>query len=97
MSRQHPSTPPLSLIQQWKEEWESFTHVGNMPTGSNLLDYIAIQAAHWGADQVLDTLSEMELKRLFWQESQKACDGYSEVADSCRRTMERLQKLEAHP
>jgi hypothetical protein len=47
----HPITPPLSLMQQWKEEWECFTHVENIPTGSNRLAYIAARAAQWGYEQ----------------------------------------------
>jgi hypothetical protein len=55
---EHPITPPLSLMQQWEEEWECFTHVENIPTGSNRLAYIATRAAQWGADEELEACCE---------------------------------------
>ncbi len=45
-------------MQQWEEEWECFTHVENIPTGSNRLAYIATRAAQWGADQELEACCE---------------------------------------
>jgi hypothetical protein len=62
---EHPITPPLSLMQQWEEEWECFTHVENIPTGSNRLAYIAAQAAQWGADQELEACCGLLIQQGF--------------------------------
>ena len=49
MTEQHPITPPPELVEQWKDEWENST-----TNGPNRLQYIASQAARWGADQELE-------------------------------------------
>ena len=46
MTKQHPITPPPDeLVEQWREE--------NL-TPKNLANYVATQAARWGADQELE-------------------------------------------
>ena len=52
MSTEHPITPPTGLMQQWAAEW----HEGSCT--QELLEYIATQAARWGADQELEACCE---------------------------------------
>jgi hypothetical protein len=48
MANQHPVTPPLKLVQEWREE------AAHRQYGSTEADeLIAEQAAQWGADQQL--------------------------------------------
>ena len=50
MTKQHPITPPPDkLVEQWREE--------NL-TPENLANYVATQAARWGADQELQACCE---------------------------------------
>lgn len=49
MGKQHPITPPPSLVGQWLTEAAEL----HLLTPSNL-DYLATQAAQWGADQELE-------------------------------------------
>ena len=54
MTDQHPIiTPPPELVQQWEQDWHhsKVKHVELMP-------YIAVQAAQWGADQELEACCE---------------------------------------
>lgn len=53
MTDQHPTTPPSELVQQWLDEWMTNVLPGTAP------QYIAIQAARWGADE-LERLQELE-------------------------------------
>jgi hypothetical protein len=46
----HPITPPPELIRKWNEE------AATAPMADQR--YIAIQAAHWGADQELEACCE---------------------------------------
>ena len=50
----HPITPPPELVQQWEQDWHhsKVKHVELMP-------YIAVQAAQWGADQELEACCEL--------------------------------------
>ena len=45
-----PITPPPKLVRQWDDEWFD----GREATPDGELDYIATQAARWGADQELE-------------------------------------------
>ena len=47
MSNQHPITPPPELVQQWREE----SSTGELHFSPQ---YLATQAARWGADMELD-------------------------------------------
>ena len=49
MTDQHPITPPPELLDQWLAEWASNDEV----TGPQV-EYVATQAARWGADQELE-------------------------------------------
>jgi len=53
MTDQHPITPPPELVEQWTNQWHQVQvkHV-------ELEDFVAIQAAHWGADQELEACCE---------------------------------------
>ncbi len=61
-------------MQQWEEEWECFTHVETIPTGSNRLAYIAAQAARWGADQELEACCAWIPKLTPWDADQLRAD-----------------------
>ena len=52
MTDQHPITPPPELVQQWANAW----HTGT--SSQELLEYVATQAARWGADQELEACCE---------------------------------------
>jgi hypothetical protein len=53
MTKQHPITPPPELWGQWLEQWN------NMPVPRPVcLEWMATQAARWGADQELDACCE---------------------------------------
>jgi hypothetical protein len=51
MTQEHPITPPPELVQQWHNEWRDGTFIG-------LENYIATQAARWGADAELEACVE---------------------------------------
>jgi hypothetical protein len=56
----HPITPPLELVQQWREEAvnnpaEAFTQT------------VATRAAQWGADQELEACCEHLVRRAQWE------------------------------
>lgn len=51
MSQEHPITPPLELIREWALNHD-YTYA------NELWDYIATQAARWGADQELEACCE---------------------------------------
>lgn len=52
--QQHPITPPPELEQQWRKEW-----IEQSITNKNwVCDYVATQAARWGADQELKACCE---------------------------------------
>ena len=48
---EHPITPPPELVQQWLNEWP------HQPE-PKVHQYIATQAARWGADQELEACRE---------------------------------------
>ena len=49
MTNQHPITPPLELVQEW---WEQADQYQDDP--KTYFDYVATEAARWGADQELE-------------------------------------------
>jgi len=49
MTNQHPITPPPELVQQW---WEQADQYQDDP--KTYFDYVATEAAQWGADQELE-------------------------------------------
>ena len=58
MTQEHPITPPLELIREWALNHD-YTYA------NELWDYIATQAARWGADQELEACCEW-LKAKEW-------------------------------
>ena len=54
MSTNHPITPPPELIKQWWKEAQK----SNDPDIACWLNYVATQAARWGADQELEACCE---------------------------------------
>lgn len=57
MNDQHPITPPPDLIEQWHNAW-----IDAKVKHDGLVDFVATQAARWGADQELEACCEW-LKR----------------------------------
>jgi hypothetical protein len=53
MTDQHPITPPPELVEKWHDAWidAKIKHDG-------LIDFLATQAAQWGADQELEASLE---------------------------------------
>jgi hypothetical protein len=51
MTNQHPITPPPDLVLQWREE----SSTGKLHFSPQ---YLATQAARWGADQELEACAE---------------------------------------
>ncbi len=54
----HPITPPPELVQQW---WEQADQYQDDP--KTYFDYVATEAAQWGADQELEACCDW----LHWQ------------------------------
>lgn len=54
----HPITPPPELVQQWWEEADQY-----QDDPKTYFDYVATEAAQWGADQELEACCEW----LHWQ------------------------------
>ena len=53
MTQQHPITPPPELVQQWWEEADQY-----QDDPKTYFDYVATEAAQWGADQELEACCE---------------------------------------
>jgi hypothetical protein len=55
-NQQHPTTPPPELVKQWRAAASNVpASLSTDPGGRHdYIDYIATQAARWGADQELD-------------------------------------------
>lgn len=53
MSTNHPITPPPDLIEQWHNAW-----IDAKVKHDGLVDFVATQAARWGADQELQACCE---------------------------------------
>jgi hypothetical protein len=50
MTEQHSQiTPPPKLVHQWRDRWPT-----DAPPNSSLCQWLATQAARWGADQELE-------------------------------------------
>ena len=48
-TNQHPITPPPELVRQWHDAW-----IDAKVKHDGLIDFLAAQAAQWGADQELE-------------------------------------------
>ena len=49
MTDQHPITPPPELVEKWHDAW-----IDAKVKHDGLIDFLAAQAAQWGADQELE-------------------------------------------
>ena len=54
MLQQHPITPSIELVKQWSDRWHSAKD-----NDFDVVLFVAIEAARWGADQELDACSEL--------------------------------------
>ena len=55
MTEQHPITPPEELVEEWCDEWYRL----KVRINTGIPEYIATQAARWGADQELWACCEL--------------------------------------
>ena len=53
MTGQHPITPPPELVKEWIDAW-----YGAKVKHENMTEFVATQAARWGADQELEACCE---------------------------------------
>jgi len=53
LAEQHPITPPPELIDEWHKAW-----IDAKVKHFNLVEFLAIQGAQWGADQELEACIE---------------------------------------
>ena len=53
MTEQHPITPPPELMKEWIDAWYNAK-----VKHANMTEFVAIQAARWGADQELEACVE---------------------------------------
>jgi hypothetical protein len=51
MTPEHPITPPPELVKQWWKDAQQADYSDGLPCW---LNYVATQAARWGADQELE-------------------------------------------
>ena len=60
MTQQHPITPPLELVQEWREapEFSALSPCVMVTVTTTKLQDIATQAARWGSDQELEACCE---------------------------------------
>ena len=54
MTENHPITPPPELVLQWDREWREQQNAPVIGWSANLLAYITVRAAQWGADKELE-------------------------------------------
>ena len=73
MTNQHPITPPPELVQQWWEEADQY-----QDDPKTYFDYVATEAAQWGADQELEACCE-------WLEDWVGNDSYAVPMRAARR------------
>ena len=53
MTQQHPITPSIELVKQWSDRWHSAED-----NDFDVVLFVAIEAARWGADQELEACCE---------------------------------------
>ena len=53
MLQQHPITPSIELVKQWSDRWHSAKD-----NDFDVVLFVAIEAARWGADQELEACCE---------------------------------------
>jgi hypothetical protein len=70
MTTPNPITPPPELVQQWWEEADQHQRSGD--NAKTYFDYVATEAAQWGANLELEACCE-------W-----LCAGYADTAEHLR-------------
>ena len=70
MTNQHPITPPPELVARWRAAASNVSASSHSDPGGrrDYIDYIATEAARWGADQELDACCEWIPKNTPWDE-----------------------------
>jgi len=53
VTQQHPITPSIELVKQWSDRWHSAKD-----NDFDVVLFVAIEAARWGADQELEACCE---------------------------------------
>jgi hypothetical protein len=53
MTQEHPITPSIELVKQWSDRWHSAKD-----NDFDVVLFVAIEAARWGADQELEACCE---------------------------------------
>ena len=53
MTQQHPITPSIELVKRWSDRWHSAKD-----NDFDVVLFVAIEAARWGADQELEACCE---------------------------------------
>ena len=69
MTNQHSISPPPELVEQWHDAW-----IDAKVKHDGLIDFLAAQAAQWGADQELEACCEVLARELI-------CDGKHVATD----------------
>ena len=62
-NQQHPITPPPELVQQWWEEADQY-----QDDPKTYFDYVATEAAQWGADKELLACGNYLKQCAAWEE-----------------------------
>ena len=61
MTQQHPITPSIELVKQWSDRWHSAKD-----NDFDVVLFVAIEAARWGADQELEACCEYLTRCAAW-------------------------------
>jgi hypothetical protein len=98
MTQEHPVTPPPELVQQWDREWREQQNAPVIGWSANLLAYITIRAAQWGADQELEACCEW-LDREGWSgESRQLCAARRPKPSSLKeQALEAVKQIPVEP
>ena len=62
MLQQHPITPSIELVKQWSDRWHSAKD-----NDFDVVLFVAIEAARWGADQELEACCEYLTRCAAWE------------------------------
>jgi hypothetical protein len=62
VTQQHPITPSIELVKQWSDRWHSAKD-----NDFDVVLFVAIEAARWGADQELEACCEYLTRCAAWE------------------------------
>ena len=79
--QQHPITPPPELVEEWCDEWYRL----KVRINTGIPEYVATQAARWGADQELEACSEWLLNSSPWTVDPNERPEWVQTLKRCRR------------